>query len=106
MYLQNGAKEQQLSSLLNNPGERCLPVYKIAGEGMCTVTINGKQVRANVGQNLTIDTQRKLAYRTDGTMQNTAISGNYEDMILIPGRNSISVTSGFTLTAVPNWRCY
>ena len=106
MYLQNGAKEQQLSSLLNNPGERCLPVYKIIGEGMCTVTINGKQMKANVGQNLTIDTQRKLAYRTDGTMQNTAISGNYEDMILIPGRNSISVTSGFTLTAIPNWRCY
>lgn len=106
MYLQIGTKEQQLSALLNNPGERCWPVYKIAGEGMCTVTINGKQIKANVGQNLTIDTERKLAYRTDGTMQNTSISGNYEDMALDPGKNSISVTGGFVLTAIPNWRCY
>lgn len=105
-YLQTGTKEQQLSALLNNPGERCWPVYKIAGEGMCTVTINGKQIKANVGQNITIDTERKLAYRTDGTMQNTSISGNYEDMVLNSGKNSISVTGGFVLTAIPNWRCY
>lgn len=106
MYLQIGTKEQPISVLLNNPGERCWPVYKIAGEGMCMVTINGKQIKANVGQNLTIDTERKLAYRTDGTMQNTSISGNYEDMALNPGKNSISVTDGFVLTAIPNWRCY
>ena len=106
MYLQTGTKEQQLSALLNNPGERCWPVYKIAGEGMCTVTVNGKQIKANIGQNLTIDTERKLAYRTDGTMQNTSVSGNYEDMALNPGKNSISVTGGFALTAIPNWRCY
>lgn len=106
MYLQSGAREQQLSALLNNPGTRCLPIYKISGNGMCTITINGKQIKANIGQNLTIDTERKLAYRTDGTMQNTSISGNYEDMVLNPGKNSVSITSGFTLTAIPNWRCY
>lgn len=106
MYLQTGIKEQQLSALLNNPGERCWPIYKISGNGMCTITINGKQIKANIGQNLTVDTERKLAYRTDGSVKNTAISGNYEDMVLNPGKNNVSITSGFTLTAIPNWRCY
>lgn len=106
MYLKSGAREQQLDALLDNPGIRCLPVYKISGNGMCTITINGKQMKANVGQNLTIDTERKLAYRTDGSVKNTSISGDYEDIALNPGRNSISVTSGFALTAIPNWRCY
>ena len=59
---------------------------------------------ANVGQNLTIDTDLMIAYRQDGTLQNTAITGDYEDLYLLPGENVINITSGFNLSVSPKWR--
>ena len=59
---------------------------------------------ANVAENLTIDTDRMIAYRSDGTLSNTKVSGNYEDLYLKPGENKIEFTGG-TLAVVPNWRC-
>ena len=69
------------------------------------LTVNGNKMTANVGQNLTIDTDLMIAYRTDGTSQNTEVTGEYEDLWLPPGENSVSVTAGFSLTVIPNWRC-
>ena len=104
-YLLSGTKEIAYTAAKNNPYLLCKPIYKIIGEGVCTLTVNGKKVTANVGQNLTIDTELIMAYRTDGTLQNTAITGNYDDLYLIPGLNTISVTPAFTLKIIPNWRC-
>ena len=59
---------------------------------------------ANVGQNLVIDTERELAYREDGTLSNTAISGDYEELFLQEGENSVTITEGFELKIIPNWR--
>jgi len=79
------------------------PTYYIEGEGMCTITVNGKKLTANVGQNLTINTDLQIAYRQDGTENNTAITGDYEDLYLIPGKNVIEMTSGFKLKVAPMW---
>ena len=73
-------------------------------EGMCTLTVNGNTMTANVGQNLTIDTDRMIAYRSDGTLNNTQVTGNYEDMYLLNGENEISFSGG-ELKVIPNWRC-
>lgn len=81
------------------------PDYIITGEGVCTLTVNGKTMTADVGQNLTINTDLMLAYREDGTLQNTDVTGNYEDLYLQEGENTISITSGFDLKLIPNWRC-
>lgn len=102
-YSIEGQQETTAFNLYND-GYIAHPVYKIEGEGECTLTVNGKTVKANVGQNLTIDTDRMLAYRTDGTMQNTALTGDYEDLYLMEGENKISITSGFSLKIIPNWR--
>jgi hypothetical protein len=45
-----------------------------------------------------------IAYRTDGTMMNTSVSGDYEEMWLRAGENDVAITSGFTLTVIPRWR--
>ena len=37
-------------------------------------------------------------------MMNTSVSGDYEELYLKPGENEISITQGFTLTVIPNWR--
>lgn len=104
-YLESGTQEYTPQQAAENPYYLSHPVYKITGEGVCTLTVNGKTMIANVGQNITIDTERKVAYRQDGTIQNTAVTGWYEDLYLLPGTNSIAVTSGFQLKVIPNWRC-
>lgn len=103
-YYVAGKKNMTKEEASLNPYMTCRPIYKITGNGNCTLTVNGKSMTALVGQNLTIDTDKLLAYRTDGTMQNTAVTGNYDDLVLLPGENAISITNGFTLAVQPNYR--
>lgn len=81
------------------------PAYQIIGNGICTLTVNGKTMTANVSNNVIINTELMEAYRIDRTNVNTTISGDYEDLYLIEGENTINITNGFTLSIVPNWRC-
>lgn len=105
MYLEDGTRAIELPMLLYNFYEKTQPIYIVEGEGFFSMQINRKTIKANVGQNLTIDTKLGLCYREDGTMQNTALIGNYEDMYLQNGENTFSYTSGFKVSIVPNWRC-
>ena len=104
-YLLEGTRENEIGNVQYNPYETCKPIYLITGEGVCTLTVNRKAMTANVGQNLTINTDLMLAYREDGTLMNTAVSGDYEDLYLQPGENAISVSEGFEVRIIPNWRC-
>ncbi len=104
-YLDTGLRECDPEEIGYNPYETAHPIYKITGEGTCTIIVNGNQIRANVGQNLTIDTERMIAYRQDGTLQNTKISGDYENMYLTKGMNRVRATDGFDVKIIPNWRC-
>lgn len=103
-YLVSGQQEHSVTDVLYNPYMLSHPVYKITGEGVCTLTVNGNTMSANVGQNITIDTELMIAYREDGTMQNTEVTGDYEKLYLQEGENTITVTSGFEVTVQPNWR--
>lgn len=104
-FLQVGTLEYDPANVLLNPYDISHPEYRITGEGMCTLTVNGKTMIANVGQNLTINTELMIAYRLDGTIQNTEVTGNYENLYLQRGTNTISITEGFYLKIIPNWRC-
>lgn len=103
-YLTSGLNKVPYNLITENTCELSKPIYYITGEGMCTLTVNGNAVTANVGQNLTIDTYREICYRTDGTLQNTAINADYDKMFLLPGTNTITISSGFTCNVRPNWR--
>lgn len=104
-YSKDGKKEIDYLEVSYNAGIFSKPIYIITGEGVCTLTVNGKTVTANIGQNLTIDTERMISYREDGVLQNTAIKGNYEDLYLQEGDNEITVTDGFECKVIPRWRC-
>lgn len=104
-YVKDGKEKMEAEKASYNPYEVSRPIYHITGEGYCILIVNGKTMNANVGQNLTIDTERMLAYREDGTLQNTQVTGDYEDLYLQPGENTITITSGFDLKIIPNWRC-
>ena len=72
---------------------------------MCTLTVNGNEIKANVGQNLTIDSDLMMAYRKDGIVMNTSVKGDYDGLWLNAGDNTITITDGFELKIQPNWRC-
>lgn len=105
LYVIEGAEEHEVSDILYNPYALCHPIYVITGEGMCTLNVNGNAMTANIGQNLTVNTDLMLAYRTDGTFQNAAVTGDYESLYLQEGGNTVELSAGFGLKVIPNWRC-
>ncbi|MDE7326226.1 MAG: phage tail family protein [Lachnospiraceae bacterium] len=100
-----GKKKVSYDKIPYNPGIESHPVFNIEGEGLCTITVNGKSVTVNVGQNAKLDTHRMLCYRADGTVNNTIMHGYYEDLYLKPGKNEVTVSEGFSVMVAPNWRC-
>lgn len=105
MYLTEGAETRNLSDTLYNAFEECEPVYEIAGDGVCTLTVNGTEVTANIGGKLVIDTGLKLCYTALKETANRRLTGYYEDLYLKEGENTFSVSPGFTVKIKPNWRC-
>lgn len=79
------------------------PIYTINGEGMCTLTVNNNSVTVNVGQSIIINTEKELVYKNDSSMTNIS-TGKYKDLYLLEGNNTVTVSNGFTLSIVPNWR--
>lgn len=102
-YLLHGLQKTKIL-LFQNEYEVSFPTYFIKGEGMCSLNVNGNIMSVNVGQNLVIDTYLQQSYKNDGTSQNTNVLGNYHDLLLLEGTNRISITQGFSLSIMPNWR--
>ena len=80
------------------------PIYRVVGEGYLTLNINNKVIKANVGQELIIDTDKGLCFK-EGIINNVALEGKYEDLYLQEGYNNISWTEGFEIYITPNLRC-
>ena len=104
-YLASGTYEYEKQEVLYNPYSVSHPTYLITGNGRCTLTVNGNEFAAEVGQNVTINTDLMLAYRQDGRMMNTSVTGDYQELYLQEGDNTIEITEGFGLKVIPNWRC-
>lgn len=104
-YMIAGNQEYDAEDVLYNDCKQTCPKYIIKGEGVCHLVINSHDCLCNVGQNLIIDTYLEICYRENGELQNTSINADYKDLRLIHGQNQISITEGFSLKVIPNWRC-
>lgn len=102
VYIDND--EIELNTVLYNDYLVSKPIYRVVGEGNLTLNINNKVIKANVGQELIIDTDKGLCYR-EGIVNNVALEGKYEDMYLLEGDNTFSWTEGFEIYITPNLRC-
>lgn len=102
-YYRTGEYEHK--SVEYNPGVIAHPIYIITGNGECTLTVNGNKIIAKVVDSIIIDTDLMLAYWKDGKFANTFISGQYEDMYLMPGDNTVTISENFELKVKPRWRC-
>lgn len=103
-YVYIDEDELELESCLYNDYLVSKPIYRIVGNGYLTLNINNKIIKANVGQELIIDTNKGLCYK-DGVINNVALEGKYEDMFLLEGENTFSWTNGFEIYITPNLRC-
>lgn len=103
-YVYYDVDEFELASYVYNDYLISKPIYRIAGEGYITININNKAIKANVGQELIINTDKGLCYR-EGIIDNVALEGRYEDLYLQEGDNTFSWSEGFEIYITPNLRC-
>lgn len=106
VYLADGDRAVDLaeSNTIFNPYSLSQPLYKISGNGSCSITVNGQTVSVSVAEEVTIDTELMLAYQSDGALRNTDLSGDYEYLYLQEDENEISVSSDFVVQLIPKWR--
>lgn len=103
-FISSGQREYEIRDVGYNPYMISHPIYIITGSGACTLTVNGKSMKGTINQGITIDTDRMIAYNSQIVNQSNLLSGNYEDLYLLEGDNTISVSSGFSVKIIPNWR--
>lgn len=102
-YVDAGKMNYSLDSVKFNHYEVSHPQYIISGDGVCELYANGNIVKITVDDYITVDTERMMAYKDD-VLQNTSVAGEYEDLYLMSGKNELSVTDGFEIKVIPNWR--
>lgn len=100
-YLDSGKTSVTVTSSINNIYDISHPRYYVDHTGSWTLTVNGKTFTGS-GRTY-IDTDKQIAYDSQNNLINTSTAGNFEDLYLIRGTNTVSVSSG-TLLVVPNWR--
>ena len=100
-FLNEGQHER--TSISYNGYSDCMPTYRIKGNGMCTLIVNGKEFKADVPGTIIIDTRKMQSYKEGMTNANTLVRGNYEDLIIPSGDVNIAISDGFELSIIPNW---
>lgn len=101
-YLDSG--QIIVSSVTYNSFSTSHPIYYISGSGSFSLMVNGNVMTGVSNPDIVVDTEKMMAYRYDGTIQNVAVSGDYEKLYLVPGENTISITPDtFDLHIKPNW---
>lgn len=103
-YVYYDEDEFKLENYLYNDYLISRPIYRIVGEGYITININNKTIKANIGQELIIDTDKGLCFK-EGIINNVALEGKYEDLYLQEGYNTFSWSEGFDIYITPNLRC-
>lgn len=87
-----------------NALDTCHPLYRIVGNGICSFSVNGNWMYANVQGELIIDTELQAAYREDGVKMNQKVTGDYTKLYFVPGKNEIMTGSDFDFYITPRWR--
>ena len=101
----NAEEELLTSSIYNDFDLDSRPIYRIVGNGELTLKVNGKTIKVNVGQETTINCDLGLCYR-DGVINNSSLTGNYEDLYLKANSdNTFEWTGDFRIYVQPMWRC-
>ena len=103
-YMDGGATFLAPEECLINPWHKAMPIYRITGSGNVTLTVNNHEWEVEItGNHIIIDAEKKLVYNDNKVNLRPYTSGEYEDLYLLNGVNTIEVSSG-NLKIQPNWR--
>lgn len=93
-------------SIRNNGNYTSRPTIKLTGSGTVNLSINGAQVMViDMSENpvIILDATEMNAYAPDTSLMNRKVTGNYDNLVLKAGKNSISYTGTLTEIAVNNY---
>lgn len=93
-------------SIRNNGNYKARPQITLTGSGTVNLSINGKQVMViNMSSNpvITLDAREMNAYNPDNLLMNRQVTGNYDDLVLKVGKNTISYVGTVTQIDVKNY---
>jgi len=108
-YLEEGLNEITMTAAKSNPGVNCCPIYHITGgnntAGVLTVNSNTFNFTGKTA-GIYLDTENGRAYTAAGVKLDDTVFGDYSEIQLRHGDNTISVSPGatFTVKVIPNWR--
>lgn len=90
---------------ITNNYDESMPIYKITSSSNATgtLTVNSKNMSYTIQADkpLFIDTRRMIAYDSTGANRSRYVDGDYEDLHLKHGSNTINCTH--TLQVTPRW---
>lgn len=104
-YLESGNRFIELPDVLYNKFDISRPIYIFEGNGRVEFMVNGNSVLVDVNNEVKIDTEKMLCFNAAGKIENTYLSGDYEDLFLIEGENKFEIPGDFKVYIMPNWRC-
>lgn len=91
------------SMIVNNGDVTSKPIIVIKGEGLIKLNVNDEEITVNVGQELTINSELELCYKSTEEWKNSTMKGDFP--VLKMGENYISWTGNVnSLSIVTNTR--
>lgn len=93
-------------SIRNNGNYISRPKITLTGSGIVNLSINGAEVMVIDMTNnpvITLDSAQMNAYAPDTTLMNRNVTGDYDDLVLNVGKNTISYTGTLTEIAIDNY---
>lgn len=92
---------------INNQYDLAKPLYKVSGTGSGTLTVNGMpMILTSISGEINIDTRRQTARDGNNNPADNKISGDYTDLFLNNGLNTVSLTvssGSLSLSVYPKW---
>lgn len=91
-------------SLLNLGNTNARPTIELTGSGIINLMLNGNEVLSlnlDAIETIAIDTEAMNAYYGD-VLANRAVTGDYEDVVLAPGTNTLSWSGSVISVQVSN----
>lgn len=93
-------------SIRNNGNYKARPQITLTGSGTVNLSINGNQVMViDMSSNpvITLDAREMNAYNPDNLLMNRQVTGNYDDLVLKVGKNTISYVGTVTQIDVKSY---
>ena len=93
-------------SIRNNGNYPSRPQITLTGSGIINLSLNGAQVMViDMSENpvIILDATEMNAYAPDTALMNRKVTGNYDNLVLKVGKNTISYTGTVTKIAINNY---